>query len=100
MENIDKRTEYLNILRRFKEEYGKEYGITSLGIFGSVARGDFDEDSDVDVLLEANEICYFSRMDIKYRLEEMMGTKVDVIRNDEYLRPRFKDRVDKEVIYV
>jgi predicted nucleotidyltransferase len=42
----------------------------------------------------------FSRMGIKQQLEEMMGVPVDVVRKTKYMRPRFKERIEKEVIYV
>ena len=94
------RVEYINILQRFKQEYGDEYGITSIGIFGSVARGEHSQESDVDVLVEAPVMSLFTRMDIKERLEEMMGVTVDVVRKSKFMRPRFRARVEKEVIYV
>jgi len=97
---MDTRIEYMNILQRFKQEYGNEYGITRIGIFGSVARGEQTEESDVDVLVEAPVMSLFSRIGIKHQLEEMMGVPVDVIRKTEYMRPRFKKRIEKEVIYV
>ena len=97
---MDKRIEYMNILQRFKQEHGNEYGITRLGIFGSVAREEQTAESDVDVLVEAPVMSLFTRMDIKERLEEMMGVPVDVVRKTEFMRPRFKARVEKEVIYV
>ena len=90
----------MNILQRFKQEHGAEYGITSIGIFGSVARNEHTEDSDVDVLVEAPEMDLFSRIGIKHKLEEMMGVPVDVVRKSKYMRPRFKTRIEKEVIYV
>jgi predicted nucleotidyltransferase len=89
----------MNILQRFKQEYGSEYGITSIGIFGSVARGEHTEESDVDVLVEAPELSLFTMAGIHRQLEEMMGVPVDVVRKTEYMRPRFKERIEKEVIY-
>ena len=97
---MNTRLEYMNILQRFKQEYGDEYGISRIGIFGSVARNEHTEESDVDVLVEAPVLSLFSRIDIKYKLEEMMGVPVDVVRKTEYMRPRFKERVEKEVRYV
>ena len=97
---MDKRVEYKNILQRFKQEHGNEYGITRIGIFGSVARGEQTAESDADVLVEAPVMSLFTCMDIKERLEEMMGVPVDVVRKTEFMRPRFKARVEKEVIYV
>ena len=92
--------EYMNILQRFKQEYGEEYGISGIGIFGSVARNEHTEESDVDVLVEAPVLSLFSRIGIKHKLEEMMGVSVDVVRKTEYMRPRFKARVEREVVYV
>ena len=97
---MNTRVEYMKILQRFKQEHGDEYGITRIGIFGSVAREEQTAESDVDVLVEAPKLDLFSRMDIRNHLEEMMGVPVDVVRKTEYMRPRFKARIEKEVIYV
>jgi len=97
---MDTRVKYINILQRFKQEYGDEYGITQIGIFGSVARNKHTEESDVDVLVEAPVMSLLSRIGIKHQLEEMMGVPVDVIRKTKYMRPRFKTRIENEVIYV
>jgi predicted nucleotidyltransferase len=97
---MDARITYMDILQRFKQEYGDEYGITRIGIFGSVARGEYTEDSDVDVLVEAPVLSLFSMAGIRRQLEKMMGVPVDVVRKTEYMRPRFKARIEKEMIYV
>ena len=90
----------MDMLQRFKQEHGEKYGITRLGIFGSVARNEHTEESDVDVVIEAPGMSLFTRMDIKYQLEEMMGVTVDVVRKTEYTPPRFKARIEREAIYV
>ena len=97
---MDTRVKYMNILQRFKQEHGGEYGITSIGLFGSVARDEHTEESDVDVLVEMPVMSLFTCMDIKKRLEEMMGVPVDVVRKSKFMRPRFKARIEKDVIYV
>jgi predicted nucleotidyltransferase len=97
---MDTQVKYMNVLQRFKQQYGNEYGITRIGIFGSVARGEQTAESDVDVLVEAPELDLFSLAGIHRKLEEMMGVPVDVVRKTEYMRPRFKARIENEVIYV
>jgi len=92
--------QYLNTLRHFQQEYGAKYGITRIGIFGSVARGEQTEESDVDVLVEAPTIDAFSLAGVRLRLEEMLSVPVDVVRKSEYLPEKFKARIEKEVIYV
>ncbi len=93
------RETYIRKLRKFAAEHGAEYGITRIGIFGSVARGEHTPDSDVDVLVEAPVLGLFSMGSIKGSLEELFGRPVDVVRKTNYMPPRFKARVEKEVIY-
>ena len=44
--------EYLTKIRQFKQQFAEKYGIISIGIFGSVARGEQHEESDLDVFVE------------------------------------------------
>ncbi|MDR0907119.1 MAG: nucleotidyltransferase family protein [Rikenellaceae bacterium] len=92
--------EYIRLLRKFASEHGSTYGINRIGIFGSVARGQQNEDSDVDVLVEAPVLDLLSIVGIKRQLEELFGAPVDVVRKTEYMPPRFRARVESEVIYV
>ncbi len=94
------REEYIKLLRKFVLEHGSEYGISRIGIFGSVARGQQTEDSDVDVLIEAPVLDLLSLIGIKHHLEEILGSPVDVVRKTEYMPLQFKNRIEKEVIYV
>jgi len=71
-----------------------------IGIFGSVARDQQTEDSDVDILIEAPVLDLLSLIGIKYQLEEMLGTPVDVVRKTEYMPHLLRERVEREVIYV
>ena len=97
---MNTRADYLEILRRFKLEYGEKYGIISIGLFGSVARDEHTEESDVDVLVESPTMSIFTCLEIAERLEEMMGVKVDVATKSKFMRPRFKARIENEVVYV
>ena len=53
--------EIIAILRNFKEEFGERYGIEKLGLFGSVARGEQKEDSDIDICVKLQDPDYFIR---------------------------------------
>ena len=97
---MDTQLNYMNILQRFKQEYGSEYGIMRIGIFGSFVRGEQTAESDIDVLVEAPVLSLLSLINIKNQLEEMFGISVDVVRKTEYMPLRFKERIEKEVIYV
>jgi predicted nucleotidyltransferase len=47
-------SEYKALLHDYMQRYAATYGITRMGLFGSVARGEHREDSDVDVYIEGN----------------------------------------------
>lgn len=90
----------LGQLRHFKIRHGHEYGLTSLGLFGSFARGDAREDSDVDVVFETSQPNLLRTSSMKIALEDLLGRKVDVIRFREDLRPHLKNRIKRDAIYV
>ena len=94
------REEILNELRRYKPILEKKYGITKLGVFGSVARGDVRDSSDVDVVVEIENIDPFILLDIKEELNKLLGCKVDLIRMRKNLNKILKMRIKKEAIYV
>lgn len=65
-------------------------GVTALSLFGSVARGEAGEGSDIDVVIDTQEgFCLDSLASVTCLLEERMGTKVDVITCGILLRPQF-----------
>ncbi|OAV68489.1 Nucleotidyltransferase domain protein [Bacteroidales bacterium Barb6XT] len=90
----------LNLLGEFKRLHGAEYGITRIGIFGSVARGEQTAESDVDIYFEAPPMCLFTLVHLKHELEDVLKAPVDVFRKHSNMRPRFVQRIEKEVIYV
>ena len=61
--------EYLTKIRQFKQQFAEKYGIISIGIFGSVARGEQHEESDLDVFVELKDPDPFIMFDIKEELE-------------------------------
>jgi predicted nucleotidyltransferase len=72
-------SEYIHLLKQFKASYAETYGIKKLGLFGSAARGELHEGSDVDVVYEGEpNILLRSRM--KTQLEALFGCRVDVVR--------------------
>ncbi|MDR1098063.1 MAG: nucleotidyltransferase family protein [Tannerella sp.] len=93
-------SEYLRLLRAFKQSHAGRYGITRIGIFGSVARGEQTENSDVDVCIEAPSMGLMSLSGLYLELEELFGVPVDVVRMNRYMNPQLKQRIEKEAIYV
>jgi predicted nucleotidyltransferase len=94
------RAEILKILKIFKEKYAAQYGITNLGLFGSAARDENQENSDVDVVVKLQKQDLFNMIGIKQDLEETLGVHVDVISYRETMNPFLKNRIDTESLYV
>ena len=92
--------EYLRLLKQFKDTKGVAYGIRKIGLFGSVARGEHKEGSDVDVCFEGIPQGFFAIGGVKVELEELFGCSVDVVRLREKMDTFFKNQIMKEVIYV
>lgn len=91
--------EALKLLQEHKQEFEGRYRITKIGIFGSVARDEAVDSSDVDVVVEmAPDI--FARANLKEELETILNAKVDVVRYWRRMNPDLKNRIDREARYV
>jgi predicted nucleotidyltransferase len=78
----------------------KKYQIESLAIFGSTARGDDHEASDVDVLVTFEGKATFDRfMGLKLDLEDLLGRRVDLL-TPKCVRPAMQLAIDEEAILV
>ena len=78
----------------------ERYGLRSIAIFGSIARGDDQEGSDVDILATFEGPATFDRyMGLKLELEDLLGRPVDLGTPDT-LRPEIRSRVEKDLIRV
>lgn len=93
-------TEYMDILRDYMAKNASKYGITRMGIFGSVARGEQTEDSDVDVYLETSKPSMFALVHIKDDLQTLFGCNVDIVRLRDHMDSFLRNRIEKEGIYV
>ena len=93
------RKETIDILRHFKSERANEYGILDIGVFGSMARDDAGEDSDVDVVLRIARPDLFILAGIKDELEERFERPVDIVAYRESMSKFLKSRIDREAVY-
>lgn len=90
----------LDVLGRCKGRLADSYGITTLGIFGSVARGEASDGSDVDVVVEMVKPNLFTLVHVKEELEEALHQQVDIVHYRSKMNAFLKQRIDREVIYV
>ena len=94
-----KKEELIDILRHYKNERASYYGIMTIGIFGSMARGDAREESDVDIVLRIREPDLFMLVGIKEELEERLHRPVDIVTYGDNMNVFLKKRIDKEAVY-
>ena len=93
-------SEILELLKLYKAAKAFNYGFTRLGIFGSVARGEQTEKSDVDICYEGEAPSLLTLDRIQCELEELLGCPVDLVRIREQMNTSLKKRIMKEGIYV
>lgn len=74
-----------------KGEIMKRFGVKHIGLFGSCARGEETENSDVDVLVEFEEPSFDNFMDLAFYLEDLFGRKVDILTPEGVRSIRFKE---------
>jgi predicted nucleotidyltransferase len=93
-------SEILVILQGFKTKAFEKYGFTRLGIFGSAARGEQTENSDVDICYEGKAPSLLTLDRIQQELEELLGCSVDLVRIRENMNTTLKKRILNEGIYI
>jgi len=87
-------------LSAFKREFGRQYGITKLGIFGSVARQENTENSDIDIVVEVEKPTLSLMYELREMLKSIFKCEVDLVRFRSTLRPLFKSNILNDVVYV
>jgi len=90
----------LRILVAHRGELAERYGVTRLGIFGSVARNEANDASDVDVVVETQVPDLLMMVNLKEDLEQILQRKVDLVRYRVRMNPFLKKRIDNEARYV
>ncbi len=89
--------EILKVIEVNREKI-KSFGVRRLGLFGSAARGEATESSDLDFLVELEIKTFDNYMELKEFLEELFDCKVDLVMVGA-LKPRLREPILKETIY-
>lgn len=93
-------SEYLQLLAVYMQTHASVYHIKRMGIFGSVARGEQTENSDIDICYEGEAPNLFTLARIQYELEALLGCPVDLVRVRERMDDMLKQAIQREAIYV
>jgi hypothetical protein len=90
----------IEFLKSHREVFAREFTVEKIGIFGSYARGDASEESDLDVIVEMKKPDLFFLIGIKQAVEEALGVRVDIVRLRENMNETLRKRIEKDVVYV
>ncbi len=89
-----------SILSKHKEELNKKYSVREIGVFGSYARGEQKQSSDIDILVEFEEpIGFFKFLELEEHISKILGVKVDLVTKNA-LKPRIGEHILKEVVAI
>jgi hypothetical protein len=99
MEKLDKN----EIIKRISENFSyikKNFGVVKIGLIGSYARDEQNNDSDIDIIVELIEPRFDYLAGLLLFLESKFDKKVDLLRKGRHSSDRFLKRIAKDVIYV
>ena len=87
------------ILEQLKPELEKKYHVSSIGIFGSAARNELTEKSDIDIIVDFNQPVGISFIDLAEFLEKKVNRSVDLVSR-KGIKPQYFASIKNEIIYV
>ncbi len=86
-------TSHKNILRN-------KYNVKEIGIFGSYVNGNYNKESDVDILVEfSNPVGLIKFIKLEEYLKDLLGIKVDLVLRDG-IKPALRSNILKQAVYV
>jgi uncharacterized protein len=90
----------LTLLNQHRDEFLNRFGAKHLALFGSAARDELRDDSDIDVLVEFDGPATFDGyMDLKFYLEALVARPVDLVTRDA-VKPRMRPIIERDLIDV
>lgn len=96
------KNEILDYLRNNKVRLFDDYDLTKIGLFGSYAKGEQNESSDIDLVVEFSQNTpdlFEKKLKLKKEIQQNFGKEVDICRL-KYIKPIFKEQIHSEAIYV
>ena len=87
----------INTIRTIVTDYAKQYGAARISLFGSYARGEMTENSDIDLLIDKGQIRGLQFAALLCDLEDALGKKVDLI-STRGADPVFLNEISKDEV--
>jgi len=94
------RATILDLLNKHRDELLNRFGARHLALFGSAARDELRDDSDIDLLVDFDGPATFDRyVGLKDYLEDLFGAKVD-LATEAMIKPRLRRHIEKDLLRV
>lgn len=95
-----KKDEIITILQSDKQFLKDNYGVVTIALFGSYAKGLENKNSDVDLMVEFTEPSFSLLMGLYSYLENKLHSKIEIVRKGPHLSDRFLNNIKNDLIYV
>jgi predicted nucleotidyltransferase len=92
--------EILDFLTMNKDSFRRKFSVKKIGLFGSYARDEATDESDIDIVVELEKADMFSLIGVKQAVEEALGRRVDVVRLRKSMNPTLRRRIEKDVVFI
>ena len=89
----------LNCLKNHLQEFKEKYNVEKIGLFGSYARDEATEESDIDIFVKMPPKI-FDMIAIKNLIENELGKEIDLIREHKHIKPLLLKKINRDIIYV
>lgn len=99
---MDNTSQILAYLSSNKDRLMREYHLTKIGVFGSVARGDHSEQSDLDIIVEFDDEVkdlYLVKKHLRDEIQRQFNRPVDICR-EKFIKPVIKEHILSQARYV
>ena len=92
-------TSIKNTLTLLKPELTSKFFVNSIGLFGSVVRDDFNEESDIDIIVDFDKPIGVEFIDLADFIESKLRKKVDLVSKNG-VKAKYFQQIQSEIIYV
>jgi len=89
----------LDYLREHKKEFQNKYNIEQIGLFGSYARDEATQESDIDIFVKMPPKM-FKLIGLKQQIEDDLKMSVDILREHKQMKPFLLKMIQKDIAYV
>ncbi|GLU55781.1 nucleotidyltransferase family protein [Dyadobacter frigoris] len=92
-------THIKQILSKLKPELIRKFNVSSIGLFGSIVRNDFNASSDIDIIVDFSKPIGIEFVDLADFIEKELNKPVDLV-SKKGIKPKYFSAIESEIVYV